>query len=260
MESQDRLRARAAMLAGEIMLVSGAEIARIEETIHYILSGSDRKAQAMVFGTGIFVSLERENEEPLTMIRRVTQRSTNLNRICLVNQVSRQMCDGELAAEEALTRLEQIRNTCQYSLIAKSISYVWVACFFGIVLGGGPWDCLAAALVGAGLGLVIYSSARIRLNAFCTNALGAFVCGITALLLKQFLLPQSSSDIVIISAIMPLVPGVIFTTAVRDTLNGDYSSGVARMLEAVVTALAVAAGVGASMALFGYVTGGGMLW
>ena len=32
-------------------------------------------------------------------------------------------------------------------------------------------------------------------------------------------------DIVIISAVMPLVPGVIFTTAVRDTLNGDYSSG-----------------------------------
>lgn len=260
MESQDRLLARAAMLAGEIMLVSGAEIARIEETIHYILSGSGREAQAMVFGTGIFVSLERENEEPLTMIRRVTQRSTNLNRICLVNQVSRQMCDGELAAEEALIRLEEIRNTCQYPLIAKSLSYVLVACFFGIVLGGDLWDCLAAALVGFCLGLVSYSAARIHLNAFCTNALGAFACGIAALLLKQFLLPQSSSNIVIISAIMPLVPGVIFTTAVRDTLNGDYSSGVTRMLEAVVTALAVAAGVGAGMALFGYLAGGGISW
>lgn len=260
MENQDRLLARAAMLAGEIMLVSGAEIARIEETIHYILSGSDRRAQAMVFGTGIFVSLERENEEPLTMIRRVTQRAANLNRICLVNQVSRQMCDGQLEAEEALARLEQIQNTSQYSLNAKSFSYVWVACFFGIVLGGGPWDCLVAAFVGACLGLVIYTSARIRLNAFCTNALGAFACGMAALLLKQFLLPQSSSDIVIISSIMPLVPGVTFTTAVRDTLNGDYASGVARMLEAVVTALAVAAGVGAGMALFGYVTGGGTPW
>ena len=29
-----------------------------------------------------------------------------------------------------------------------------------------------------------------------------------------------------------------------DTLNGDYSSGVARMAEAVVVALAVASGVG----------------
>ena len=43
---------------------------------------------------------------------------------------------------------------------------------------------------------------------------------------------------------MPLVPGVTFTAAIRDTLNGDYSSGVARMAEAVVVALAVASGVG----------------
>lgn len=56
------------------------------------------------------------------------------------------------------------------------------------------------------------------------------------------------------------MPGVIFTTAVRDTLNGDYSSGAARMLEAIVTALAVAAGVGAGMALFHQLTGGGTVW
>ncbi len=49
---------------------------------------------------------------------------------------------------------------------------------------------------------------------------------------------------------MPLVPGVIFTTAIRDTLNGDYASGTARIMEAVVIALAVAAGVGAGMAYF----------
>ena len=40
-------------------------------------------------------------------------------------------------------------------------------------------------------------------------------------------------DAVIISAIMPMVPGVTFTAAIRDTLNGDYSSGVARIAEAV---------------------------
>ena len=58
--------------------------------------------------------------------------------------------------------------------------------------------------------------------------------------MNRWILTGASNDVVIISAIMPLLPGVIFTTAVRDTLNGDYSSGAARMLEAVVTALAVA--------------------
>ncbi len=59
---------------------------------------------------------------------------------------------------------------------------------------------------------------------------------------------------------MPLVPGVIFTTAIRDTLNGDYASGTARIVEAVVIALAVAAGVGAGMGLYKWLAGGYFIW
>ncbi|MFR3753717.1 MAG: threonine/serine exporter family protein [Enterocloster sp.] len=107
--------------------------------------------------------------------------------------------------------------------------------FFGVVLEGSAADCIAAAAV-------IRRYARIcwytwhpgsRLNDFCTNGLGAFSSGTAALALNRWILTGSSTDIVIISAVMPLVPGVIFTTAVRDTLNGDYSSGAARMLEAI---------------------------
>lgn len=260
MESDDKRLAEAAMLAGEIMLVSGAEIARIEETIHYILSVADREAQTMVFSTGIFVTLQGAGEEPITLVRRVTARSTNLNRICQVNEVSRRFCAGQMDLQEALGRLKEIKGTNQYSLASKGVSYILVALAFGVVMGGGPWECLAAAVVGGVLGLVVCTSSRLGLPDFCVNALGAFSCGMTALLLSRFVLPQISRDVVIISSIMPLVPGVIFTTAVRDTLNGDYSSGAARMLEAVVVALAVAAGVGASMAMFRYLTGGGAAW
>ena len=51
-------------------------------------------------------------------------------------------------------------------------------------------------------------------------------------------------DIVIISSIMPLVPGVAITNAVRDSLQGDYISGCARILEAFLIAGAIAIGVG----------------
>lgn len=79
---------------------------------------------------------------------------------------------------------------------------------------------------------------------FRQNALGSFALAVAAYLLRRGAFLGMSLDVVIISAIMPLVPGVTFTAAIRDTLNGDYSSGVARMAEAVVVALAVASGVG----------------
>ena len=58
-------------------------------------------------------------------------------------------------------------------------------------------------------------------------------------------------DTIIISAIMPLVPGVAITNAVRDTLQGDYITGSSRMLEAFIKAASIALGVGIGMMLFG---------
>ena len=261
MGNEEHLLARTALLAGEIMLVSGAEIARIEDTIHHILGCCpDRKAQTMVFSTGIFVSLDNSRGEAITLVRRVNERSTNLGRIYLVNEVSRKLCSQAMTPLEAYEELEMIRTRSQYEKWLKALSYMFISFFFGVVLRGSAADCIAAALTGGVLGSVVYMASRIQLNDFCTNVLGAFSLGTAALALNRWLLPGSSTDIVIISAVMPLVPGVIFTTAVRDTLNGDYSSGAARMLEAIVTALAVAAGVGASMALFHQLTGGGTVW
>ena len=72
--------------------------------------------------------------------------------------------------------------------------------------------------------------------------------------------PLLNMDTVIISGIMPLVPGVAITNAIRDTLRGDYISGGARALEAFVTAAAVAIGVGVGIGLTTvFWQGGGLL-
>ncbi len=50
---------------------------------------------------------------------------------------------------------------------------------------------------------------------------------------------------------MPIVPGAALTTAVRDTLQGNYVAGGAKALEAFVSAAAIAAGVALGMLLTG---------
>ena len=44
----------------------------------------------------------------------------------------------------------------------------------------------------------------------------------------------------ITGAIMPLVPGLAITNAIRDIIAGDYLSGGARLFDAVVVAIALA--------------------
>ena len=56
---------------------------------------------------------------------------------------------------------------------------------------------------------------------------------------------------VIISTIMLLVPGLAFTNAIRDTVSGDLLSGLSRIVEALLTAVALAVGSGLVFMLLG---------
>jgi len=48
----------------------------------------------------------------------------------------------------------------------------------------------------------------------------------------------------VISSFMLLVPGLAITNAIRDTIAGDYVSGVARAVDAFLCAIAIAVGAG----------------
>ena len=96
----------------------------------------------------------------------------------------------------------------------------------------------------------------LRLNDFSTTAFCGFVVAFSAMLIQELCPFKVSGDVMIMSAIMYLVPGIPFTTAARDTINGDYAAGSARMLECIVVALAVAVGVGFGMVCFRTLWGG----
>ena len=224
-----------AVRAGEIMLASGAEVYRVEDTIHRILKHSGiARADVFVVTTGIVATIADASLPPLTVVKSIYQ----------VNNVSREFCSGKLSVGEAQERLDRIANTTLYGFWKKCIGYAATTGFFAVMFGGGPGECLVAAVVGVVLAFVPRAASNLMLNDFCQNALGSFALAVAAYLLRRGAFLGMSLDVVIISAIMPLVPGVTFTAAIRDTLNGDYSSGVARMAEAVVVALAVGSGVG----------------
>ena len=245
-----------AVLAGQIMLTSGAEVYRIEDTVKRILERSGlESAEVFVLATGIFATISDSVSGTVTVVRRVSRHSTNLNRIYRVNDVSRRFCGEEMTLEEASEELREIAGSVEYEFSFKYVGYVMTSAFFAVLFGGGPLDCLAAGTVGFILALVVSAASRMRLNDFCQNASGSFALALTALFIRQVFFYKMNLDAVIISAIMPMVPGVTFTAAIRDTLNGDYSSGVARMAEAVVVALAVAVGVGAAMVGFRLIGG-----
>lgn len=257
----DKAIVNMAVLAGEIMLRSGAETYRVEDTIKHILdtapSEDGAKTEALVMLTGIIVTIDRPGQEAVTVMHRVHDRGTNMHRIVEVNEISRKYCAGELTAEETWKRLNEVRGK-QYTVRIYNLATVLVPAGFAPLFGGGFREIFASAAVGAVLAVLMTLGKRVRISSFILNVICSSGIAVTALLLRGQI-PSLNMDTVIISGIMPLVPGVAITNAIRDTLRGDYISGGARALEAFVTAAAVAIGAGAGMALAGmFLQGGGL--
>lgn len=88
------------------------------------------------------------------------------------------------------------------------------------------------------------------------NIVGAGLVTVLALLVCNFCFPFLRRDKIIIGSILPLVPGVAFTNAIRDIARSDFISGTVRMIDAILVFVYVAIGVGVVLTLYQNMLGG----
>ncbi|MBD8013197.1 threonine/serine exporter family protein [Microbacterium sp. APC 3898] len=229
------------LLAGRIMMESGAETYRVEDTmIRMAVSQNMVNSHCFVTPTGIMFS---PSEELATRFVRINNRSTDLERVALVNSVSRNLVSGEYTLQQAYDEMLMIdqtnyRSSIWVQTLAASVAS---ACFF--ILLGGSWINLPFAFVIGGIGFIIVEKIleETRVKIFA-EFIGAFVIGILASLAVYSGI-ATNLDTLIIGSIMPLVPGLLITNAVRDLMAGHFVSGLSKGAEAFLTAFAIGAGI-----------------
>lgn len=247
-----QLLIKTAMSAGELMLCSGAETYRVEDTMHHILKTADNleMSEVLVVMTGITASVKVKGEKVVTLVKRVESRENNLSRVVSVNDISRRYCGGELSLQAAYEELNSLKKK-EYRRLSYSIATVAVCVGFSLFFGGGIWEVVSSLIVGAFLAFCIEAVRDLKVHAFIEDVFSSMGIAMASAVMKIMLGGRMDIDIVIISCIMPLVPGMAITNAVRDTLRGDYLSGIARMLEAFIKAAGIAIGIGIGLAIMG---------
>ena len=220
----------AVCLAARIILESGGETYRAEETVERMCAGLGiEHVDALALPTGIMLTLSADGGTSLTRIVRVRSRNINLKRLDDCNQVSRQVAHGEMSAAEALNRLRAIH--------ASSLTRLPL-----ITLGGGWIDFGIAFICGALVQLVLPPLSRHRVPPLVSGLVLGFLTTLITLL-GTLCFPSVTIDPIIGGAIMPMLPGLATTNAIRDTIRGDLVSGGARFTEAILTAVMIAAGI-----------------
>ncbi len=239
-----------AMLAGEIIAQSGAETFRVEDTMIRILNTTGASSvEVYATTTGIVASISVADKEPLSGVIRIANRSNNLSRVNDVNQISRDICDDKITIDEAYAKLLKIKTNKIYSNFTIAIASVISMIGFAGLFGGNLLDCIFAGINGLFIIIVGRLIDNKLSSTFMIDAIKCFVLAFLTLVFVNYY-PSSHMNIIIIGSIMPFVPGVPITNAIRDTLQGDYNSGAARALESFVISLGIAVGVGFGMGFY----------
>ena len=200
--------------------------------------------------TGLFATLSDPTIETITITKRVRFKGNNLKQICYANEISRKFCGGKISLEQAYD-MAMRGYQWEYTHLMAIAGNMMVITTFPLLVGGTLVDCGVAFVASWIVGGSIFWADKSHIHPFLRDLAISFLAAITYVGLDYVLPFTIRQDAIIIACIMPLVPGVAITNAIRDTLNGDYVSGAARALEAFIKALAIALGVGLGLMLLG---------
>ncbi|MBR2408232.1 MAG: threonine/serine exporter family protein [Lachnospiraceae bacterium] len=252
-----RKLADTAMLAGTIMMQSGAETYRVEDTMQRILDTSEvETTEVLVLSTALMLTVDDPSISTISKMQRITSRDTNIGNICEVNQLSRQYCGGEISLDEMYEKLKMLKEHKRYPGGLCHIGTLLTVVMFTLLLGGNVTDALLSAVSAVVLVVFQILVAKLRLNQFMYHMASlAFATFFVTTIVGGFSIP-CNLELIIAGTAMPSLPGVAITNAIRDTLYGDYISGSARVMEAFVRAVSCAVGIGAGLYLGSLLTGG----
>ena len=227
---------------GEQMLISGAEISRVETSVRLICKAYGcRRVDVFTITSSIVLSVEDAEGGHGTQSRRITGSGTNLTRVHQLNELSREVCRTTPDYEYIRQKIDTICREKPFPLWLQALASAMIGFSFAVFFGGSFVDGAVASVFGLGLRYITWLLQKAGMNQIFTNVVASFVlCFLSIWAVRSGL--GNDVNKIIIGNIMLLIPGIALTNSLRDMISGDIMSGMLRFFDAVLVAAAIAAG------------------
>ncbi len=197
--------------------------------------------------TLLIVTLNDGDRLPISQTKRIVNRSTNLDRVDKLNNLSRYICTIKPEPEIIERHLDEISKRSVYGIPVQFISFGVVGAVFALFFGGEFPDAIVAGVLSILIFFISKFVNKIKPSVFFQSVICSMVIASCAVIISRIGLTDGF-DKVIIGSSMNLVPGITLTNCMRDFIAGDFLAGLYTMIEAILVAVGMA--VGAAIALF----------
>lgn len=240
---------------GYRLAMSGAETFRVEESINLILNAYGLESEAFSIPNCLIVSIEPPDCPPMTRMRRIGLHGNDLDSVERYSNLSRKICAQRPAPEVAAAWLrETSASRISYKMPVYLLGNFLGASGFAVFFGGNWLDGICSGICGLLVGLVSLLMEHLRANQFFRTIIASFLMALLAYAMGAGGF-ANNADAVTIGALMLLVPGLLFTNAMRDIIYGDTNSGTNRIVQVFLIAAAIALGTAAAWSIAQFLWG-----
>ena len=207
---------------GYQLMASGAEIYRVEESMHRVLNAYGlERPEVFAIPNCIIVSVTTPQGHPITRMRRIPGHGTDIELLERCNDLCRHLCSQVPPLEDAQSLVSALeRGYPRYSSHQVLMGYGLAPAFFTLLFGGHFLDGLCAFVCGLAVGIcLLYGGRFIGSNSFFRTVVCSTVGSLLSLLLVRLGFGYDV-DTVTIGVLMVLVPGVALTNEHLRVYNG----------------------------------------
>lgn len=235
---------------GSALMSAGCPTHRLEELLVTVARHEGHEADVFAVPTGLFIGLRTPNGEPsLTTMVRVSEWTNDLERLSALDELLNEVVDRTLSIPEARQKIRDVLRrpppwNVGMQLLASAASSAGTAVSFG----GGVTDAILAGLGGVllrGIMFLLSDKPGVRV---LENFIGGLVAAMTAWV-STLIWPGHSREVLVLSIIIPLLPGLTLTTGLAELTYRNLVAGTARLMHAAVTLLSLVFGIAVVVSL-----------
>ena len=231
---------------GYKLAMCGAETFRVEDSVNRLLATYGISSEVFAITNCLTVSIETAEGKPMTRMRRIGHHGNDLDAVEKYNSFCRRICAEKPEPNVAVKWLQETdASRIQYKFMGFLMAHFLGSAGFAVLFGGSFVDAFCAGICGIFIGFVNRFLDKLKVNPFFCTITSAFGMAFIAYAMGALHLADNT-DTVIIGALMLLVPGLLFTNAMRDIIFGDTNSGTNRIVQVLLVAAAIALGTGAA--------------
>lgn len=230
------------MRMGNALHRYGIAAHRLEQSMENLSASLGLKVHVFSTPTAIMASFGTPRGEQQRLLR-VQPGDLDLEKLCEVDELGDAVAEGRCTVTEGVLRLKEVdARATRYPWSLTVLSFGAASASVSVFLGAVKWSIAVSAAIGLMIGLIVMFAAWFpRWSRVYDAAAALFAAFAGAWAGSQ--VPGVVSQLVVISGLIVLVPGLALTIAMAELATQNLVSGTARIMGAVTVLLKLTFGV-----------------